>query len=76
MGIPKPNLGAAVPDYVAVGDKQEDIQKWRIRNNIDLSKQVRLVKLAYVWYQHPDLEQITQFLHGTYVYLPVSCADD
>ncbi|KAI0554713.1 trihydroxytoluene oxygenase [Xylaria curta] len=62
MAIQTRNQGAAVPDLIAVGHQQEDVQAWRARNNIDVADQIKLVKLAHMRYQHPDLEEIGQFL--------------
>lgn len=64
MATPIRNQGAAVPDLVAVGHQQEDVETWRARNNIDLAIQVKLVKISHMRYQHPDLEEIGQFLAG------------
>lgn len=64
MAIQTRNQGAAVPDLIAVGHQQEDVQTWRARNKIDSANQVKLVKLSHMRYQHPDLEQIGQFLAG------------
>ncbi|KAI1826563.1 trihydroxytoluene oxygenase [Xylaria intraflava] len=62
MGVQKPNQGAAVPDSIAVGEHQENVHGWRARNKIDTSKQIKLVKISHMRYQHPDLDQIAQFL--------------
>ncbi|KAF3395702.1 Metapyrocatechase 2 [Penicillium rolfsii] len=59
-----PNHGASVLDVVAIGNEQEDVAKWQQRCHIDKRSQIRLVKLAHMRYQHPDLEQITTFLEG------------
>ncbi|KAI0448204.1 trihydroxytoluene oxygenase [Xylaria telfairii] len=56
------NQGAAVPDLIAVGHQQEDVQTWRARNNIDVANQIKLVRIAHMRYQHPDLDEISQFL--------------
>lgn len=58
------NHGASVPDIVAIGPERENITEWQQRCSISKNKQIRLVKLAHMRYQHPDLEQITTFLHG------------
>ncbi|KAE8154285.1 Glyoxalase/Bleomycin resistance protein/Dihydroxybiphenyl dioxygenase [Aspergillus avenaceus] len=47
---------------MAMGSERESIAAWRARCNIDTSKQIRLVKLAHMRYQHPDLNEITAFL--------------
>ncbi|RDW75504.1 hypothetical protein BP6252_06646 [Coleophoma cylindrospora] len=57
-----PNRGASVPDTVAVSSEREGIKDWRERNNIDITKQIKLVKLIHMRYQHPDLGEITEFL--------------
>ena len=58
------NHGASVPDIVAIGPERENITDWQQRCTINRSKQIRLVKLAHMRYQHPDLDQITTFLQG------------
>lgn len=60
----KPNSGVSIPD---VEDKAKEaysqpLSEWQKRNNIDPSKQVKLVKLAHMRYQHPDISTITKFL--------------
>jgi hypothetical protein len=45
----------ALPDSKAVSE-------WRTEVDIDISKQIRLVKLGHMRYQHLDLETITTFL--------------
>lgn len=62
---PSPNRGASVPDVTAIGEEQESLQSWRQRVGIDPSKQIRLVKVSHMRYQHPDLAEITKFLRGT-----------
>jgi len=59
------NEGSAVPDLIAVGHQQEDVQTWRARNKVDLANQIKLVKISHMRYQHPDLDEIVQFLGGT-----------
>lgn len=58
---PTPNYGSAVPDHEAMADS-EPADTWRARCGIDPTKQVKLVKLAHMRYQHPDLEEISTFL--------------
>jgi hypothetical protein len=58
---PTPNHGSAVPDIEATDDC-EPADVWRARSGIDPSKQIKLVKLAHMRYQHPDLHEITTFL--------------
>lgn len=38
------------------------IDDWKQREQIDESKQIRLLRLSHMRYQHPDLNIITQFL--------------
>lgn len=66
METPSPhpfNSGASIHDAIAVGPDAQSIAAWRAKNNIDVARQVRTVKLAHMRYQHPDLDRITQFLH-------------
>ncbi|KAK6087309.1 glyoxalase [Seiridium cupressi] len=57
-----PNRGASIADVQAIGSDRKTIQEWRKQNNIDVGKQVRLVKLVHMRYQHPNLDEITTFL--------------
>ncbi|KAI0398036.1 trihydroxytoluene oxygenase [Xylariaceae sp. FL0594] len=56
------NEGSVVPDLIAVGRDQEDLQNWRTRNKIDPEQQIKLVKISHMRYQHPDLDEIIRFL--------------
>lgn len=38
------------------------IDEWKQREQIDESKQIRLLRLSHMRYQHPDLDLITRFL--------------
>ncbi|KAF7196451.1 Metapyrocatechase 2, partial [Pseudocercospora fuligena] len=58
----KPNRGVTIPDIEAIGPESEPLQQWQKRVGIDRSKQVKLVKLAHMRYQHPDLPTIRKFL--------------
>ncbi|GLI75889.1 hypothetical protein PoHVEF18_004155 [Penicillium ochrochloron] len=58
----RPNHGASVPDIVAIGSEQENVTQWQEQRGIKKQNQIRLVKLAHMRYQHPDLDQITTFL--------------
>ena len=60
---PYPTRGQSVEDYIADSDTitQSELRK---QFQIDTSRQVRLVKLLFMQYQHPDLDQITVFLQG------------
>lgn len=60
---PSPSKGESVPDYLAVGDERLEQAKWKKISGVDPTQQIRLVKLAHMRYQHPDLEEITTFLH-------------
>jgi hypothetical protein len=60
----QPNHGASVPDIVAIGSESENVTQWQERFGIKKENQIRLVKLAHMRYQHPDLDQITTFLEG------------
>jgi hypothetical protein len=53
-----------MPDHIAVGPESCSKASWRKANGVEASKQIRLVKLAHMRYQHPDLQQITNFLRG------------
>jgi len=57
-----PNSGGAVSDVEATGPKHEAIAEWQQKNGIDRSKQIKLVKVAHMRYQHPDLDVISNFL--------------
>jgi hypothetical protein len=54
-----------VRDVDAVGPDSESKREWQKKRGIDPSKQVRIVKLNHMRYQHPDLNKITTFLRGT-----------
>jgi hypothetical protein len=56
------NEGVSVSDIDASGSDSEPVETWRARNSIDITKQIRLVKLSHMRYQHPDLDEITTFL--------------
>ncbi|KAJ5174369.1 uncharacterized protein N7482_000246 [Penicillium canariense] len=58
----RPNHGASVPDVVAISSERESVTKWQQQCGIKKGDQIRLVKLAHMRYQHPDLDQITTFL--------------
>lgn len=61
--LPHPfNSGASIRDAIAKGPDAQSIAAWRAQNKIDPAQQIRLVKLAHMRYQHPDLNRITQFL--------------
>lgn len=56
------NSGASVRDTEASGKDCETLQSWKEARGIDSSKQIRVIKLAHMRYQHPDLDTISQFL--------------
>ncbi|KAF4277199.1 hypothetical protein CNMCM8689_004908 [Aspergillus fumigatus] len=58
----RPCHGASVPDVDAIGEDREPLAKWKERCGIKTENQIRLVKLAHMRYQHPDLDAITAFL--------------
>ncbi|EHY58456.1 hypothetical protein HRR83_007174 [Exophiala dermatitidis] len=59
---PSPNRGASVPDVEAIGPNSVSKREWQKQHGIDPSKQVKIVKLSHMRYQHPDLNKITTFL--------------
>lgn len=59
-----PNRGASKLDLKAVSSDRLSIDEWRKQAGIDTSKQIRLVKLSHMRYQHPDLSKINTFLKG------------
>jgi hypothetical protein len=61
LNTPTPNSGQSVEDYIVDSDS---ITQDALRQafDIDANKQVRLVKLLFVQYQHPDLQTITKYL--------------
>jgi predicted enzyme related to lactoylglutathione lyase len=57
------NSGASVVDIkAAAGPEKESVAQWRNRIGIDPVKQVHLVKLAHMRYQHPDLDKFDIFM--------------
>ncbi|KAF4164615.1 hypothetical protein CNMCM6936_008899 [Aspergillus lentulus] len=58
----RPCRGASVPDVAAIGEERESLAKWKERCGIKTENQIRLMKLAHMRYQHPDLDAITVFL--------------
>ncbi|KAH6660541.1 trihydroxytoluene oxygenase [Truncatella angustata] len=70
-----PNKGASVADVEAIGKDRDTIEEWRKQNNIDVEKQVRLVKLVHMRYQHPDLDEITTFMRDFGMHVVKSTGD-
>ena len=60
-----PNRGKAIEDFIAGADGCVKQQEFRETFNIDASKQIRIERLVFVRYQHPDLEYISIFLRGS-----------
>jgi hypothetical protein len=60
----KPNSGASVPDITANGDQLESQAAWLKERKIDVDGRIQLTKLSHVRYQHPNLDEISQFLSG------------
>ncbi|KAH8892627.1 Glyoxalase/Bleomycin resistance protein/Dihydroxybiphenyl dioxygenase [Thozetella sp. PMI_491] len=60
--VPEPNYGFTVSDLEAMGPEQQSVTDWEAKNDIDPSKQIKLVRLTHMRYQHPDLDKITEFL--------------
>ncbi|RFU34063.1 hypothetical protein B7463_g2297, partial [Scytalidium lignicola] len=58
---PKPNHGASVPECDALKSDVK-LHNWQKKVGIDASKQVKIVKITHMRYQHPDLDVITTFL--------------
>lgn len=56
-----PNHGASIPDEEAIGKDSQPLSTWQKANNIDVDKQIKLVKLVHMRYQHPDFPTITKF---------------
>lgn len=57
-----PNRGASVEDIKAIGPESKPLSEWQKDAGVDPSKQVKLVKLVHMRYQHSDLAEITTFL--------------
>ena len=60
-----PNRGFSVPEDQAISSNRELSAEWQKRNGIDPLKQIRLVRIGHMRYQHPDLSEITKFLRGS-----------
>lgn len=59
----KPNAGASLLDKVAIGDSKNELSlDWQKQQGIDRSKQVKLVKVSHMRYQHSDMGTMTKFL--------------
>ena len=60
-----PNRREAIEDFIVGADGCVKQQEFRETFNIDASKQIRVERLAFVRYKHPDLEYISIFLRGS-----------
>ncbi|TAQ83361.1 hypothetical protein B7494_g8319 [Chlorociboria aeruginascens] len=60
-GHPTPNHGASINANSAIPSPQS-LSTWRQDHGIDVSAQVKLVKLSHMRYQHVDLEKVSEFL--------------
>lgn len=69
-------MGASIPDTQATGSIQQSIFEWRKEMGIEPKKQVHLVRLAHMRYQHPDLEQISDFLQDFGMYISKKTEDE
>jgi len=61
-GDVKPNVGKSVPDVEDVSPESIPLAQWQKSSNIDTSKQIKIVRIAHMRYQHPDMKTITKFL--------------
>ncbi|KAH9826027.1 Glyoxalase/Bleomycin resistance protein/Dioxygenase superfamily [Teratosphaeria destructans] len=61
-GNVKPNIGRTISDVEAIGPESMPLAQWQRENNIDVAKQIKLVKLAHMRYQHTDIEGLVKFL--------------
>ncbi|WPH02469.1 Hypothetical protein R9X50_00533300 [Acrodontium crateriforme] len=61
-GRVKPNTGQTIEDLKAIGDESESLASWQSRNGIDPSRQIKIVKVSHMRYQHADLDVIVKFL--------------
>lgn len=61
---PSPNRGRGIEDYIVDGDNVLDQDGFRKEFDIDKSKQIKIIKLVFVRYQHPDPKGISVFLRG------------
>jgi hypothetical protein len=58
-----PNYGVTV-DAKHVIPGQQSLEAWRQEVGINVEKQVKLVKLSHMRYQHKNMEAISTFLPG------------
>ena len=62
-----PNRGESKADVKAISADRQAIKEWVEKAGIDTSKQIRLVKISHMRYQHPDLGVLNKFMRGTSV---------
>lgn len=74
-GEVRPNLGRTVADTDAIGPDSEPLAAWQSRHNISPANQIRLVKLAHMRYQHPDLPTIERFMRDFGMHVAARSAD-
>lgn len=56
------NRGSTLPDTEAMGKDQEPQSSWLQKRNITTATRINLKKLSHVRYQHPNLDEIHQFM--------------
>ena len=61
-----PNSGRGIEDYVFEEGGGVTQAELRQTFGIDTTTQIKLKKLVYMRYQHPDLKEITTFMRGWY----------
>jgi hypothetical protein len=59
-----PNRGKSIEDYIAAGDFHMNQTEFQNTYGVDPSRQIRLVKILFMRYQHPGLKEVTTFLNG------------
>ncbi|KAH7138463.1 Glyoxalase/Bleomycin resistance protein/Dihydroxybiphenyl dioxygenase [Dendryphion nanum] len=57
-----PNRGTSLPQESAISPDRKSIREWQQEKGIDRDAQIKLIRVAHMRYQHPDLEEITTFL--------------
>ena len=63
----QPNHGASVPDVIAVGESKISQSEWLASQQINPKDRIQLKKLSHMRYQHPELDEIKQFMLGTFL---------
>lgn len=62
------NMGTAASDVAAAGKDSVSQAAWLEERLINPADRISLKKLSHMCYQHPNLDEITQFLIGTSIY--------